>query len=186
MPKSRSQKVSPRKVSQPLGWVLGSSSTTPWVRANCSTTSMWPVVPRPQTRTAAWPGGHSLHSFSNGKRCEASAARLFRVILGYSGFCSSLASRFCGQEAARTLAVSACELVPSSSSEESPPPAFAWGAPASLWGKIVEEPELMTSGRGLTLKGSKVPRRQGFWVVLGGPRLPYWPSPGEELTQAGT
>lgn len=60
------------------------------------------------------------------------------------------------------------------------------GSSCLALGETVEEPELMASGRGLTLKGSEVPRRQGFWVVLGEPRLPYWPSPGEELTQAGT
>lgn len=123
--------------------VLGSFRTS-WgsgwagIRPICSTTSTWPVVPRPsavcrsqQTRIA--PGlVNTRYSFSNGKRWEASAARLFRVIFRYSGFGSSLASRFCGQEAARTLAVSACELVPSSSSEESPLPAFPWGTTASL------------------------------------------------------
>lgn len=75
--------------------------------------------------------GLSHHNLSNGNRWEASAFSLL-VFLGHFGFCSSLASRFWGQEAARILAASACELVPSSSSEESPPPA-GWGVSAPLW-----------------------------------------------------
>lgn len=47
--------------------------------------------------------GHSHHSLSNGNRWEAAAFSLL-VFLGHFGFCSSSASRFWGQEAARILA----------------------------------------------------------------------------------
>lgn len=92
--------------------------------------------------------GHSHHSLSNGNRWEAFAFSLL-VLLGHFGFCSSSASRFWGQEAARILAASAWELVPSSSSEESPPPPSVWGATASLWrGGEVEGKE--TTGQWVT------------------------------------
>lgn len=148
MSKDRHPKAQDQKVSLPQGsapTAVGSGQPAyqhhpggrGWAggRLTCCTPSVWPEVPSPSAVCLLWPGEHWLHSFSNGKRWEASAARLLRVIFVYSGFGSSVASRFCGQEAARTLAASACELVPSSSSEESPPPAFAWGAAVSFWGK---------------------------------------------------
>lgn len=46
--------------------------------------------------------GHSRHSLSNGNRWAAAAFSL--LVLGHLGFCSSSASRFWGQEAARMLA----------------------------------------------------------------------------------
>lgn len=48
-------------------------------------------------------GGHPHHSFSNGNRWEAAAFFSLLVFLGHCGFCSSSASRFWGQEAARIL-----------------------------------------------------------------------------------
>lgn len=52
-------------------------------------------------------GGHPHHSLSKGNRWEAAAAFSLLVFLGHFGFCSSSASRFWGQEAARILDASA-------------------------------------------------------------------------------
>lgn len=52
-------------------------------------------------------GDRSHHSFSNGNRWEAASFFPLLDFLEHLGFCSSSASRFWGQEAARILAASA-------------------------------------------------------------------------------
>lgn len=86
------------------------------------------------------------HIFSKGNRWEAASFFSLLVLLGHFRSRSSSASRFWGQEAARILAASPCELVPSSSSEDSPP-VSVWGAAVLLWA----ETEKAASGSGTEL-----------------------------------